>query len=122
MTVIRYRSSAVLTSSSAFCHGCPVGTKTTSSSRNRLGHLARRDQVSMVDRVERAAHDADPPAPPRRRVGRGLRGRRRSAGRAAVALAGAAVAGAAPARAWLGWLRGRRSGRGLARPRIGLEP
>src|SRR2546423_12933024 len=35
MTVIRYRSSAGLTATSPFCHGCPVGTKTTSSSANR---------------------------------------------------------------------------------------
>ena len=34
-TVIRYRSSARLTSRSTFCHGCPVGTKMTSSSPNR---------------------------------------------------------------------------------------
>ena len=34
MTVIRYRSSGGLTSRSVFCHGCPVGTKTTSSSPN----------------------------------------------------------------------------------------
>src|SRR5690349_4148657 len=35
MTVMRYRCSAVLTSLSSFCHGLPVGTKTTSSSANR---------------------------------------------------------------------------------------
>jgi hypothetical protein len=34
ITVIRYRSSAGLTVTSSFCHGCPVGTKTTSSSEN----------------------------------------------------------------------------------------
>ena len=32
MTVMRYRSSAALTSRCVFCHGVPVGTKTTSSS------------------------------------------------------------------------------------------
>ena len=31
ITVIRYRSSAVDTRRSLFCHGWPVGTKTTSS-------------------------------------------------------------------------------------------
>src|SRR5215207_6005672 len=36
MTVIRYRSSDGLTSTSPFCHGCPVGTNTTSYSLNRL--------------------------------------------------------------------------------------
>src|SRR6476646_3791117 len=34
MTVIRYRCSAVVTWRSDFCHGSPVGTKTTSSSSN----------------------------------------------------------------------------------------
>ena len=35
ITVIRYRSSAGLTGSPAFCQGWPVGTKTTSSSPYR---------------------------------------------------------------------------------------
>src|SRR3954470_1724239 len=35
MTVIRYRSSAGLTARSLFCHGSPVGTKTTSSNPKR---------------------------------------------------------------------------------------
>ena len=36
MTVMRYRSSAGLTSRASFCHGWPVGTKTTSSSSKTL--------------------------------------------------------------------------------------
>ncbi len=35
MTVIKYRSSAGLTPLPCFCHGLPVGTKTTSSRLNR---------------------------------------------------------------------------------------
>lgn len=35
ITVIRYRSSAMETSRPFFCHGTPVGTKTTSSSPKR---------------------------------------------------------------------------------------
>ena len=35
ITVMRYRSSAGLTTVADFCHGWPVGTKITSSSANR---------------------------------------------------------------------------------------
>ena len=34
-TVMTYRCSASVTARSCFCHGCPVGTKYTSSSANR---------------------------------------------------------------------------------------
>ena len=62
MTVIRYRSSAGLTSRSVFCQGWPVGTNTTSSSPKRPADLAGGDEVAVVDGVERPTHHPDPPA------------------------------------------------------------
>ena len=50
-----------------FCHGLAGRHEDDLVEREPVGHLAGRHQVTVVDRVEGAAHDADPPGAVTRR-------------------------------------------------------